>query len=307
MATTARPNYPLVETRELGKRYGKAVAVQGISMRVDAGEVVGFLGPNGAGKTTVIKILLGLTAPTSGSGWLCGAPLGDIGARERVGYLPELFRYPGWLTAREVLTFHCKLARLARSTWRQEVHEALVLVGLAERADHLVATFSKGMQQRLGLAVALLGTPELVFLDEPTSALDPMGRRDVRQIISTLKDRGCSVFLNSHLLTEVERVCDRVIFVEAGRVIANGTTSEMVGQPRMRLRVSGLSSEQRRALATAGARGDDGTWLTVSPDYSQVRLIEAIYSHGGTVESSETVAPTLEDRFVELMSGGPRA
>jgi ABC-2 type transport system ATP-binding protein len=165
-------------------------------MRVRRGEVFGFLGPNGAGKTTAVKVLLGLARPTTGSGSLLGAPLGDRAARARVGYLPELFRYQAWLTARDVLGLHADLAGLPRSDRGVAIDEALRTVGLAERGGDRVGTFSKGMQQRLGLGVALLGRPELVFLDEPTSALDPIGRQDVGRSSGSAV-RGTTVFLSS--------------------------------------------------------------------------------------------------------------
>src|SRR4029077_10358909 len=165
--------------------------------------------PNGAGKTTAVKLLLGLLSPTEGEGWVLGQRIGDLGTRRRIGYLPELFRYQSWLTAREVLAVHCELAPLPRSQWKEAIDGALKIVGLTDRGDDRVSTFSKGMQQRLGLGAALLGKPELVFLDEPTSALDPVGRHDVREIIRLLAERGTAVFLNSHLLSEVEQVCDR--------------------------------------------------------------------------------------------------
>src|SRR5579872_6594227 len=197
-------------------------------MTVPRGEVFGFLGPNGAGKTTAVKVLLGLLAPSSGEGWLLGHPIGDLSTRRRIGYLPELFRYQTWLSAREVLTLHCELAPLPRGKWQSAIAESLETVGLTDRADDRVGTFSKGMQQRLGLGAALLGSPELVFLDEPTSALDPVGRHDVRTIIRELADRGTAVFLNSHLLSEVEQVCDRVAVVDHGRVIATGTMRDLL-------------------------------------------------------------------------------
>jgi len=211
----------------LSKRLGHTVALAGLSMTVPRGEVFGFLGPNGAGKTTSVKLLLGLLRPTSGEAWLLGRPIGDLQTRRRIGYLPELFRYQGWLSAHEVLALHCELAPLPRASWKDEITSALETVGLTERANDRVSTFSKGMQQRLGLAAALVGEPELVFLDEPTSALDPVGRHDVREIIRGLASRGTAVFLNSHLLSEVEQVCDRVAVVDHGRVIAQGTPREL--------------------------------------------------------------------------------
>ncbi|HEX2179142.1 MAG TPA: ABC transporter ATP-binding protein, partial [Actinomycetota bacterium] len=173
-------------------------------MTVPRGEIFGFLGPNGAGKTTAVKLLVGLAPPTAGRAWVLGNPAGDVATRRRIGYLPELFRYQPWMTAYEVLHLHCQLADLPSGGREAEIEHALVTVGLADRAHDRVGTFSKGMQQRLGLGVALIGKPELVFLDEPTSALDPVGRKEVRDIILELKGRGATVFLNSHLLSEVE-------------------------------------------------------------------------------------------------------
>jgi ABC-2 type transport system ATP-binding protein len=221
-----------IETADLAKRYGRIMALVGLSMRVERGSVFGFLGPNGAGKTTAVKLLLGLARPTSGEARILGAPISDErahrAARRRVGYLPELFRYPGWLTASEVLAAHCALAGIDGAARDREATAALATVGLHTRASDRVQTFSKGMQQRLGLGVALLGAPDLVVLDEPTSALDPVGRRDVREIIRSLSARGTTVFLNSHLLTEVERVCDHVAIVNEGRVLASGPLADVV-------------------------------------------------------------------------------
>ncbi|PZR82381.1 MAG: hypothetical protein DLM65_04045, partial [Candidatus Aeolococcus gillhamiae] len=198
-------------------------------MSVPRGEIFGFLGPNGAGKTTAVKLLLGLTTPTAGNAWLLGEPIGRAEARRRVGYLPELFRYPAWLSPVEVLRFHCRLISIPRPQREDEIEVVLNTVDLRDRARDRVGTFSKGMQQRLGLAVAMLGAPEIVFLDEPTSALDPVGRHDVRDVIRALRAKGTAVFLNSHLLSEVEQVCDRVAVVDHGRVIAAGTLDEILG------------------------------------------------------------------------------
>src|SRR5205085_2553446 len=221
---------PAIHCIELSKRFGSTVALSGLTMTVPRGEVFGFLGPNGAGKTTAVKLLLGLLEPTAGEGWVLGRPIGEVVTRRRVGYLPELFRYQPWLRGGEVLQVHCELARLPRATWRDEIARVLLVAGLSDRAEDRVRTYSKGMQQRLGLAAALLGAPELVFLDEPTSALDPVGRHDVREIIRGLTEGGTAVFLNSHLLTEVEMVCDRVAVVDRGRVIATGTLDELLGR-----------------------------------------------------------------------------
>jgi len=294
---------PAIHTVELSKRFGKTVALAGLSMTVPRGEVFGFLGPNGAGKTTSVKLLLGLIAPSSGEGWLLGRPIGDLETRRKIGYLPELFRYQGWLSANEVLALHCELAPLPRSSWEDEIKTALDTVGLTDRARDRVGTFSKGMQQRLGLAVALLGEPELVFLDEPTSALDPVGRHDVREIIRGLASRGTAVFLNSHLLSEVEQVCDRVAVVDHGRVIASGTMDQLLSGTTVRVRASGLEPGDKAKLVRFGELDDEGDYMTFANlNVERVpELVAAIVAMGGRVYEVAPRHQTLEDRFLQLL------
>jgi ABC-2 type transport system ATP-binding protein len=294
-----------LETVDLTKRYGRTVALAGLSMRVRRGEVFGFLGPNGAGKTTAVKVLLGLARPTTGSGSLLGAPLGDRAARARVGYLPELFRYQAWLTARDVLGLHADLAGLPRSGRGVAIDQALRTVGLSDRGGDRVGTFSKGMQQRLGLGVALLGTPDLVFLDEPTSALDPIGRQDVRTIIHGLRERGTTVFLNSHLLGEVERVCDEVAIVDHGRVVAAGTLDELLGAATVRIRVTGLA-DPVGTIGGFGTVAEDPPWLAVRgcPADRVPDLVATIVAAGGRIHAVDAGRETLEERFIELLTRG---
>jgi ABC-2 type transport system ATP-binding protein len=272
-------------------------------MIVPRGQVFGFLGPNGSGKTTTVKLLLGLAAPTGGEAWVLGMPAGHRQTRRRVGYLPELFRYQAWLCAREVLALHCRLAELPRPSWPEEIDAALATVGLADRGTDRVATFSKGMQQRLGLAVALLGDPELVVLDEPTSALDPVGRHDTRTIIRELRDRGCAVFLNSHLLSEVEQVCDRVAVISRGRMIASGTIEELLGGDTVRLRLGGVDARVRAALERHGIRGEEDGWISVGGvDRESVPdLVAEVVSAGARVYAVEPAHQSLEDRFLALL------
>jgi ABC-2 type transport system ATP-binding protein len=297
---------PAIRTEGLVKRFGRTVALDGLTMTVERGEVFGFLGPNGAGKTTAVKLLLGLTKPTSGRAEALGRPVGDRQARASIGYLPELFRYQPWLRAREVMELHCELVRLPRSAWRSEIGPVLELVGLAERAESLVGTFSKGMQQRLGLAVALIGSPALVILDEPTSALDPVGRTDVRTTIRAVRERGTTVFLNSHLLTEVERVCDRVAIVDHGRVLAAGRLDELLGAPSVRIQVDGLTPEAVASLAPFGQPTLDGRQLSVDPiDPARVPdLVIAIVAAGGRIHAVDAGRGSLEDRFLGLLAHG---
>ena len=292
-----------IETHDLSKRYGKIVALDGLVMSAPRGEVFGFLGPNGAGKTTAVKLLLGLVRPTSGHGAVLGAPLGDRTTRRAVGYLPELFRYQEWLTAREVLGLHCALVGIAQERRAREVDAALDTVGLVRRADDRVATFSKGMQQRLGLGVALLGQPELIFLDEPTSALDPVGRYDVREVIRALRQRGSTVFLNSHLLSEVEQVCDRVAVVNQGKVIATGPLAAITVGGTVRVRVTGLTGAAEMALGGFGPLHVEAGWYTFSgldparaPD-----LVAEMVRLGGRIYAVESRQQTLEDRFLQLL------
>ncbi len=272
-----------IDARALRKRYGRVDALENLTLRVEPGECLGFLGPNGAGKSTAVKMLVGLVSPTSGSATVLGGALGDRAARRKIGYLPELFRYPDWLTAREVLRLHARLARFDASP--RALDASLDEVGLRDRGAQRVGTYSKGMQQRLGLAVALLGAPELIFLDEPTSALDPVGRSDVRALIERLRQRGTTVFLNSHLLTEVERVCDRVCVVDRGRVIASGTIDALTGGRRgVRVRL------------------DDG-WheYDVAPD-AVPDLVAGLVGAGARVHAVEPQHTSLEERFLELVS-----
>ena len=285
------------------KRYGKVVALDDLSLTVAQG-VFGFLGPNGAGKTTAVKILLGLTRPTQGSGSLAGAPFGSKGSLRRIGYLPELFRYQSWLTAREVLALHCELAGLDRGRWREEIDRVLAIVGLADRGASRVGTFSKGMQQRLGLGVALLGDPAVVLLDEPTSALDPVGRHDVREIIRALREKGTVVFLNSHLLTEVEQVCDSVAIVDRGKVVAQGKLAELLRTSSVRLRTAGMTREGRAALARFGEIDDgaDGAILVRGIEMDRIPdLVSAAVASGTRIYAVEPQHETLEERFLRLL------
>jgi len=292
-----------IETRELAKRYKETIALAGLTMTVPRGEVFGFLGPNGAGKTTAVKLLLGRARPTGGQGVVLGAPLGDLAARRRIGYLPELFRYQSWLRAREVLAAHCELAGVPSDRWAGQISSVLELVGLTDRAGDRVGSFSKGMQQRLGIAVALLGDPEVVFLDEPTSALDPVGRADVRALIHHLREHGVTVFLNSHLLGEVEKVCDRVAIVDRGRVIVEGRIDELLGSRSVRIRVTEFDGKAEASLGRFGPLTIEGDWLTIRPVEAESvpDIVATIVAGGGRVHAVEPGRATLEDRFLALL------
>lgn len=295
---------PAIEVTDLRKRYGQVDALAGLTMAVGRGEVFGFLGPNGAGKTTTVKLLLGLARPTSGSGAVLGAPLGDLATRRKIGYLPELFRYQPWLKAREVLTLHGELIGVPASRRRGAADEALRIVGLADRANDLVGRFSKGMQQRLGIATALLGEPALIVLDEPTSALDPVGRVDVRGIVRVAADRGAAVFLNSHLLSEVEQVCDRVAIIDHGRVVASGDLDDVLGQADTLVRVDGISPADLAAFERFGTPTLDGDRLTIRPmDADRVpELVATLVEMGAKVYEVQAGRSSLERRFLDLVA-----
>jgi ABC-2 type transport system ATP-binding protein len=288
----------------LRKRYGRRTAVDDVSFTVARGEVLGLLGPNGAGKTSVIKMLLGLVRPDAGEVLLLGRRSSDPRSRNAVGYLPELFRYQPWLTPTEVLDLHVKLAKA--DVPADERRECLALVGLTERAGDRVGGFSKGMQQRLGLAVALVARPELVVLDEPTSALDPIGRVDVRDLVLSLKSRGVAVLLNSHLIGEVERVCDRVVILDQGKVAASGTLAELLGQREVRLRLADVDGAAEGRLRTAGSMARSGDWFTVqlSSDDDGVTvpdLVRDLVGLGVRVHAVEPVRISLEERLLGIL------
>src|ERR1700682_3868084 len=223
------PLTPAIETVGLRKEYGRKLALHGLDLVVQPGEVFGFLGPNGAGKTTTIKVLLGLVRPTSGEARLLGRPAGEAEARRRIGYLPENFRFHDWLTGAALLEFHARLAGLSPAVRRTRIPAVLEQVGLAGRGSDRIRGYSKGMTQRIGLAQAIIHEPDLVLLDEPTSALDPVGRREVRGLLRSLGERDMTVFLISHLLSEVEMVCDRVAIVDGGRVVRSGRLTDLIG------------------------------------------------------------------------------
>jgi ABC-2 type transport system ATP-binding protein len=224
------PSSNVIETHGLRKQFGTKVAVADLSLEVFRGEAFGFLGPNGAGKTTSLKMLLGLVRPDAGTATVLGAPLGDRAARARVGFLPEHFRFHDCLTGREFLRFHGRLYGLRGLPLDARIDELLRRMDLADAADRAIGGYSKGMLQRIGLAQALINDPDLVFLDEPTSGLDPLGRRLVRDLIRELRERGTAVFLNSHLLGEVEATCDRVAFVKNGGIVGTMTMEEVRGR-----------------------------------------------------------------------------
>jgi ABC-2 type transport system ATP-binding protein len=220
----------VIETRDLRKTYGKIEALKGVTIRVEKGQIYGLLGQNGAGKTTLIKILLGIVRKTDGEAGLLGHVAGDPSARRRVGYLPEDHQFPGYHTGQSLMDFYGSLYGVSKDERRKKIPETLELVGIAGRANSKIRTYSKGMKQRLGIAQALLHDPDLIILDEPTDGVDPLGRREIRELMGRLKERGITIFLNSHLLGEVELICDRVAILQQGTLVREGTIGELTKQ-----------------------------------------------------------------------------
>ena len=294
-----------ISTRRLRKLFDGKVAVRGLTLNVRRGEVFGFLGPNGAGKSTSIKMLLGLVKPTSGQAQLLGRPIGDRKTRSKVGFLPEHFRFYDWLTSAELLRLHGQLYDIPAGTLRQRIPLLLDTVGLWPHRDKQLRHFSKGMLQRIGLAQALLNEPDLLFLDEPTSGLDPVGRRLVRDIIKVQRDRGATVFLNSHLLSEVEVTCDRVAFIKAGEVLEVRHLSTFTeGRNRVLARVRNLPDDTLHGLHTwASHVAKDGEQLTLhlhSADLAP-RVLRYLVEHGAEVFEFTPQRLSLEDRFLEIL------
>lgn len=299
---------PAIESLNLRKTYGNHVAVAGLTLAIAPGEIFGFLGPNGAGKSTVVKMLLGLIFPSGGSARLLGQPIGDAAVKARVGFLPEHFRFHEWLQAGEFLDFHASLYRMPAQQRRQRIGEALDLVGLASRAKDRLHTFSKGMLQRVGIAQALLNDPEVVFLDEPTSALDPLGRREVRDLIRKLKAQGKTVFLNSHLLSEVEMVCDRVAILDRGRVVREGLLGDLLGESHeVELQIGNLTPELRQELSERYRLVHaDGVAVTLGVTCREEipAIAEAVIRGGGRLYGLTVRRFSLEDLFVAVVEGG---
>ena len=294
-----------IEVHGLRKAFGDKVAVADLTLDVERGEVFGFLGPNGAGKTTAVKMLLGLISPSGGSGRVLGASLGEHRVRSKIGFLPEHFRFHDWLTAAEFLTLHGDLYHMPRGEIERRVPELLELVGLAPHGDKRLRAFSKGMLQRVGLAQALLNRPELVILDEPTSGLDPVGRRLVRDIIRDLKEQGTTVFLNSHLLSEVEITCDRVAFIKHGEVLRTSSLQELVeGELTVEVRARKLTPEIVSGLGqwSENVRADgDHLSFTLTSDAELPDINRYLVSQGADVYSLRPQQISLEDLFIQIV------
>jgi ABC-2 type transport system ATP-binding protein len=274
---------PVLAVRELSKRYGRQEALAGIDLEVGAGQLVGLLGPNGAGKSTLTKIACGLVRPSGGGVEVLGEPAGSPQARAALGYLAELFRFPGWCTAEELLRFHQRLVGSAGG--EAERRELLELVDLSAATGKRIEAMSKGMQQRLGVAQALIGSPRLLLLDEPTSALDPVGRRIVRELLEELRRREVAVLLNSHLLSEVELVCDHVAIIASGKLVKAGTPEGLAGPGAVEVETG------------SGVKSFEGAGREDAP-----RIVAELVGAGEQVFEVRLLRSTLEERYLEVVA-----
>lgn len=301
----------ILRVQGLEKVYGRSMfgkggfrAIAGVDLHVDHGSVFGLLGPNGAGKTTLIKVLLGLVRGHGGTAELFGKPVGDPASRKRVGYLPEAHRMPGYLTGRQVIELFGAMNGADKAWLKQRTPELLNDVGLTEFADKKVRTYSKGMQQRVGLAQALVHNPDIVFLDEPTDGVDPVGRMKIREMVQELKDRGTTVFINSHLLMEVEAICDRVVIMDKGKILREGTVAELTpdtGTVRFALEeVPDNLAEITSGIGTDLALVKDGFEVTAD-SAEQNQLIDKLRAAGVLISSIDPRKLTLEDSFIDMI------
>ncbi len=290
-------------------RKRKARALDGLNLRVEAGEVFGFLGPNGAGKTTTFKILMRMLRPTAGEARILGRPLDDLRMRARIGYLPERPYFYHYLTAREFLVYCGELCGLPRARAAKRATDLLDQVGLSDSADKPLRKFSKGMLQRVGLAQSLVNDPEVLFLDEPMSDLDPLGRREVREMIASLRSLGKTIFFSSHILTDVEAMCDRVAILNRGRLIESGRFSEILKtrSNEVEVVVGGVSEQVLVDLAKLAIEMNptpEGARVRLRSDHDIARLLEIIHGAGGRLVSVSPLRESLEDLFIREIGGG---
>lgn len=298
----------VIETENLTKYYGNKIGCKDISISVGAGEIFGFLGPNGAGKSTFIKMMVGLLFPTSGKALVLGKPVGDIDVRKKIGYLPENFKYQDWMTGEDLLNFHASLYKLDKKSAVSKIEEVLDIVKLKGHESYRVGTYSKGMQQRIGLACALLTDPDLLFLDEPTSALDPVGRKEVREIMTTLKSKGKTVLLNSHLLSEVEAVCDSAAIIKRGSIIKHGKMDDILESKLiLEINAENLSNEilsKLKEFDSSLTQSNNNLNMQIKSKTDIHCIASIIINGGGRLFELSPKKISLENVFLNLIEGG---
>lgn len=294
-----------VATVDLRKTYGAIEALKGVSLTVEPGQIYGLLGQNGAGKSTLVKILLGIVRPTDGEATLLGERVGNARVRRRVGYLPEDHQFPGYHTANSLLDFYGRLYGLSGSDRRKKAEEALAVVGLSKRKDYKVRTYSKGMKQRLGIAQALFHDPEVIFLDEPTDGVDPVGRKEIRDLLQQLKGEGRTIFFNSHLLSEVEMISDRVAILHQGQIVRQGTVAELTKQAnRYTIGLAAGQSfpiEDVRGLGYKPETAGDFVEIEVPEGQSIDPVLALLQAKGLNLRHLVEKKQTLEDVFVSMV------
>ncbi|OEH93498.1 ABC transporter ATP-binding protein [Bacillus solimangrovi] len=301
----------VIKTNHLSKLYDGKRGCENISLEVPRGGVFGFFGPNGAGKSTFVRMMLGLIQPTSGAGEMLGKPIGTVESRTKVGYLPELFRYPDWLTGKQLLENHAQLCQIPIRNQKNRIEEVIEIVGMTGREKEKIRGYSKGMQQRIGLACALLNDPDLLFLDEPTSALDPVGRKEVRDLIARLSDEGKTVFLNSHLLAEAESVCDHMAIIYKGELLVQGRWRELAEvKTQVEIAVGEKTDnlwEQQptfvKKYETLSSKDDKQHWLITLNDEANIpHLVRTLQDNEKTLYQLTPKEPHLEEIFLHWVT-----
>ena len=301
----------VIETKQLRKHYGSIEALKGVTLTVEPGQIFGLLGHNGAGKSTMIKILLGIVKKSDGDALLLGEEVGTTNIRKKVGYLPEDHQFPGYHTGRSLLHFYGELYGLPRPERIRRMDEALDIVGLKKRADSKIKTYSKGMKQRLGIAQSFFHDPEVIFLDEPTDGVDPTGRKEIRDLMITLKNEGRTLFVNSHLLAEVQMIADRVAFIHQGEMVREGTVDELTKRanryeigltPGQTFPVQDIRNLGYKVEALEASRADVELPETASID----SVLEMLWAKGLKLRHLVEQTQTLEDIFMNLVESNTK-
>lgn len=297
----------VIYTKKLTKTYPSGAGCKDITISVQGGEIFGLLGPNGAGKSTFVKTLIGLHSPTSGSATILGKPLGNVEIRKKIGYLPEHFKYQMWMTGAELLSFHAELFKMDNKFAQNKIEQVLKLVHLNGKENYKIETYSKGMQQRLGIASTLLNDPELVIFDEPTSALDPIGRKEIRDLMLELKRLGKTILLNSHLLSEIEMICDQVAIINDGKIIKQGSLQDLLKKKTLlQLRVENINQaiiNQLSKIDKSLVYHHPMIRMNIRKDETIHEVAAIVINNGGELYELTPVKNTLEDVFINLIEG----